>query len=241
MKSFFKGIAILIFAILMGCCLGCFSAVWASSQAYLTMPISVAVISSENKADYESKIVPLVKEELKSCSGCSFVNVTPYTSEGKIALAEVPSSLEKAGSSSSFIFINWNAKVTDETKPILEALRKLAQSGIIIVGSAGLAKDAEPTLPLNKTVLGQTPGAVIIGELAERDRLLTQSYFGPEMLTAIRPPKEYIGLGLSPLFFASRLATQWNKRSSKDWIAHFRATKSKVRRIWPELDDFFSR
>lgn len=241
MKSFFKGIAILMFSILMGCCLGCFSAVWASSQAYLTMPISVAVISSENKADYESKIAPLVKEELKNCSICSFTNVTPYTKDGKVALGEIPTQLEKAGSSSSFLFINWNAKVTAETKPILETLKKLSQSGMMIVGSAGFAKESEPTLPLNKTVLGQTPGAVIIGELAERERLLTQSYFGPEMLTAIRPPKEYIGTGMGPVFFALRLASKWNKKSSKEWVAHFRATKSKVRRIWPELDDFFGR
>jgi hypothetical protein len=241
MKSFFKGFAILIFAILMGCCLGCFSVVFASSQAYLTNPISVAVISAEDKADFDSKVAPVIKEELKNCSACSFQNVTPYTNQGKIALSEVSSTLEKAGSSSSFLVINWNSRVTDETKPILETLKKLSKSGLIIVGAAGLAKETEPTLPLNKTVVGQTPGAIIIGELAERERLLTQSYFGPEMLTAIRPPKEYLGQGLSPIFFATRLATQWNKKTGKEWTSYFQSTKSKVRHIWPDLDDFFGR
>ncbi len=242
MKSFFKGFVILIFAILMGCCLGCFSAVWAApSQAVLTNPISVAVISGEDQADYDSKIAPLLKEGIKNCSGCSFQNVTPYTKDGKISFADIPARLEKAGLTSSFIFMNWNARVTEETKPILETLKRLSKNGIVIVGSAGLAKDEEPTLALNRTVLGQTPGAVIIGEMGERERLHTQSFFGPEMLTAIRPPKEYMGQGFSSLFFASRLASQWNKKTSQDWLAHFQSTKSKTRRIWPDMEDFFNR
>lgn len=241
MKSFFKGIAILIFAIIMGCCLGCFSAVWASSQAYLTMPTSVAVFSGEDKSVYESKVEPILKEETKNCSGCSFKNMTPYNSEGKMNLSDLAAQIEAAGSSSSFIYVNWNAKVTDETKPALEALKKISKAGLIIVGSAGLAKEAEPTLPLNKTVLGQVPGAIIIGELGDRERMHVQSFFGPEMLTAIRPPKDYLGQGLVSAFFAAKLATQWNKKPSKDWLSHFLSTKSKVRRIWPDLDDFFGR
>ncbi len=241
MKSFFKGFAILLVAVILGCCLGCFSTIWAAPQAFLTTPISVAVISSVSKADFEAKIAPLLKDEFKKCSACSFQNVTPYTADGKLAVNELPAKLEAAGSSSSFIVVDWNAKVTDETRPVLETLKKITQNGVIVIGSAGMAKESEPTLALNKTVLGQTAGVIIIGELAERERLLTQSFFGPEMLTAIRPPKEYLGQGYSPLFFASRLANQWNKKTSKDWVSHFQHIKSKVRHIWPDLDDFFGR
>lgn len=241
MKSFFKGFGILFFAIVMGFCLSCFSSVSASTQSYLTTPISVAVISGEDKADFDAKVAPILKEEMKRCTACSFQNVTPYTEDGKFKLSEVAARLDVAGSSSSFIFINWNAKSTDETKPIIESLKKITNNGMIVVASAGMAKENEPTLPLNKTVLGQVPGVVIIGELGERERMLTQSYFGPEMLTALRPPKDYLGQGFGPLFFVSRLATQWNKKDSKAWIAHFQTTKAKVRRIWPGLEDFFGR
>lgn len=239
MKSFFKAISILFFAIFMGCFWGCFSYVLASPQAYLTNPISVAVLSGEDKAVFEEKVAPLLKAEMKNCSGCSFQNITPYNAEGKMVLSEVPARLTTAGSSSSFIFIHWNAKVSDETRPVLNELKRLIESGMMVIGSAGLAKGDEPTLALNKTVLGQVPGVIIIGELGERERMLTQSYFGPEMLTALRPPKEYLGQGYASLFFASKLATQWNKKTAKDWQSHFQATKSKVRRIWPGMGDFF--
>lgn len=241
MKSFFKGIAILLFAVIMGCCLGCFSSVWANTQAYLTTPISIAVLAGGTKTDFDEKLAPLLQEQMKGCSGCSFQNITPYNSDGSLNLKAMPDKIEAARPTSSFLYVQWNAKLTDETKPILESLKKVTQDGWIVIGSAGLAQKEEPTLSLNKTVLGQVSGLIIIGDLAERERLLTQSYFGPEMLTALRPPDTYIGQGISSVFFASKLASNWNKRESKEWLAHFIKTKAKVRRIWPSLDDFFGR
>lgn len=239
MKSFFKGLGILIFAVLMGCCMGCFSVLWASAKSDLKTPIIVAVISSETKADYESKIEPLMKEEIKNCSLCTIRNITPYSPEGLLVVAEIPKQLEAAGSSSSFFFLNWNVKASDENKPVIESLKKLVHAGVIVVGTAGTAKDGEPSLPLNKTVSGQVPGMIIIGELAERERLPVNNYFGPEMLTALKPPKDHMGQGLGPVFFVSKLATQWNNKTSEEWLTHFKTTKSKVRRIWPGLEDFF--
>jgi hypothetical protein len=241
MKSFFKGIAILLFAVLMGCCLGCFSSLWANTQAYLTTPISIAVIAGGTKADFDSKLAPLLQDQIKQCAACSFQNITPYDADGNVNLKAIPDKIEAARPTSSFLFMHWNAKVTEDTKPILASLKKVTQDGWVVIGSAGMAQNEEPTLNLNKTVLGQVAGLIIIGDLAERERLLTKSYFGPEMLTALRPPDEYVGQGISSVFFASKLAANWNKRTSKDWLAYFQTTKAKVRRIWPSLEDFFGR
>lgn len=237
MKSFLKGLGILFFAVFVGCCLGCFSTLWASSKA--GTPIVVGVISAESKADYEAKVESLMKEQIKNCSLCTIQNMTPYTPEGQLLISEIPNQLEKAGSSSSFFFLNWNAKATEDKKPLIEALKKLVQGGVIVIGSAGTAQDAEPSLPLNRTVAGQVPGLIIIGELEDRERLPVKNYFGPEMLTALKPPKEYMGQGFGPVFFVSKLATQWNNKTSEQWLAHFKVTKAKVRRIWPALGDFF--
>ena len=97
-------------------------------------------------------------------------------------------------------------------------------------------------MPLSRTVNGQVPDIVIIGELTEKERLLARSYFGPEMLTALKPPKDYVGQGYSSLFFVSKLATSWNRKSaSADWLSSFKSTKSRSRKIWPDLGDFFGR
>lgn len=207
-----------------------------------TSPIVVAVLSGESKSDFEAKIEPLLKDQLKICSNCSFQNVTPYNSDGQFDLKRVPEKLEQAANTVSFIFFNWNGKSTSETKPIVDSLKKIVASGKLVVASAGAAKEAEPTLPLSRTIVGEVKEIVIVGDMGERERLHTASYFGPEMLTAVKPPvKEYVGQGYGPLFFASRLATNWNKKNNNDWAPYFQDTKSKTRKIWPNLDDFFGR
>lgn len=202
----------------------------------------VAILSGESKADFEAKIEPILKEQLKACAGCSFKNITPYDTEGKFDLGEVPARLEDAGAWASFVFFNWNASSTKETKPVVEALKKLVASGKLVLASAGSAKDSEPTLPIARTIAGEVPGMVIVGDMGPSERLPVASYFGPEMLTAVKAPsKEHVGQGYGPVFFASRLATNWTKKNSADWAPHFQETKSKVRRIWPALEDFFGR
>lgn len=201
----------------------------------------IAVFSSENKKIFEERIESVLKEQLKNCLNCSFQNISPYNSEGQFDLKQASSRLLEAGAWSSFIFFNWNAKSTKETKPVVDALKKLVGSGKLIIASAGSAVESEPTLPLSRTIVGEVPGIVIVGDMGERERLPTLSYFGPEMLTAVKAPKGLVGQGYGPLFFASRLATNWNKKNSSDWVPHFQETKSKVRRLWPSMDDFFGR
>lgn len=211
------------------------------SNNALTNTIVVAVLSGESKSEFETKIEPVLKDQLKICATCTFQNITPYTSEGNFELSKVPGKLEEAANSASFIFFNWNGKSTTETKTIVEALKKIVATGKLVVASTGAAKESEPTLPLSRTIVGEVPGIVIVGDMGERERLPAASYFGPEMLTAVKPPKEFVGQGYGPLFFASRLATNWNKKNSNDWMPHFQTTKSKVRKIWPDLEDFFGR
>jgi hypothetical protein len=202
-------------------------------------PISISVFSGADKADFESRVLPVLAEQMKTCSQCVVGNISPYGADGKVQMNLAAKKFEEAKASSSFFFIDWNAKASPETKTIQEALQKITESGVIVIAAAGLANEAEPTLPLSRTAMGQTKGVVIIGELAERERLPTQSFFGPEMLTALKPPRGFVGQGLGPAFFASRLATQWNKRTAAEWLEHFQTSKAKVRRIWPGLEDFF--
>jgi hypothetical protein len=216
---------------------------WASEPATLrpgaNAPITISVFSGEDKDDFKSRVLPILTEQMKACNQCVIRNISPYGKEGKFQLKEVPAKLEEAAATSSFFFVDWNVRSGPETKAVEQALQKVTDSGVIVIAAAGLAKDSEPTLPLSRTVMGQLKGVVIIGELAERERLPTQSFFGPEMLTALKPPKGYVGQGLGPTFFAAKLAVQWNKRTASEWLSHFQSAKLKVRRIWPTLDDFF--
>ena len=236
MKSFFKKSLLCLISTLVAAFASVHLAIASTAS-----PISVAVFSGENKSEFETKIEPVLREQMKSCAGCSFKNITPYDGDGKLDLSKAHKQLEDAGSWSSFVFFNWNGKSTVETKKVVEALKSLVGNGKLVIASAGAAKESEPTLPLSRTIVGEVPGIIVIGDMGPNERLPVLSYFGPEMLTAVKPPKEYVGQGYGPVFFASKLATNWNKKNSADWAPHFQNTKSKTRRIWPALDDFFGR
>jgi hypothetical protein len=108
----------------------------------------------------------------------------------------------------------------------------------VVVAAAGSPPTTESSSPLSRTVFGQVHDAVIIGELGDRERLLPTGFYGPEMLTAIRPPKE-TGEGYSAMIFVANLAENWPKRSPQDWVEHFKSKKSKSRKLWMGLNDLF--
>jgi hypothetical protein len=204
-------------------------------------PLVVSVISSGSHEDYEKKWHPLLTEQLKSCSACTVNNITPYKVDGQFDESALAGTIAQISpDSSQFLFLNWNAISNAGNKPVLEALKKLTASGYLVIATAGVAKDNEPTMPLSRTVNGQVPDIVIIGELTERERLLARSYFGPEMLTAVKPPKDYMGQGYGSVFFVSKLAVSWGRKAlSSDWLSSFKSTKARTRKIWPDLNDFF--
>ncbi|KYG63126.1 hypothetical protein AZI86_15540 [Bdellovibrio bacteriovorus] len=188
--------------------------------------------------EFDSKIKPLFDDKA-GCKNCELVNYTPYTKEGELDTAALQERIDSLPSSTSFVFFDFNLKSNEQTKPLIEAINKRADLGLVVVGSAGVPKENEASGPLSKTMLGQVRGALIIGELGERDRLIPTGFYGPEMLTALRPPKDMIGQGHSPLIFAANLADKWSKRSPQEWSEHFRTKKMKTRKIWLDLGDLF--
>lgn len=218
------------------------------SVALPFLPKSIAAVPSnkttviyfgQGKAEeFETKIKPLFDEKAK-CKNCELVNYTPYTKEGTLDVAALQERINSLPLDTSFVFFDFNLKSTETTKPLIEAINKRTDLGLVVVGSAGVPRDNEASGPLSKTVLGQVRGALIIGELGERDRLIPSGFYGPEMLTAIRPPKDMLGQGRSPLIFAAELADNWTRKSPQEWSEHFRSKKMKTRKIWLDLGDLF--
>jgi hypothetical protein len=211
------------------------------AQAAISPNQTKVVYFTLQKQDYfETKVKPLFQSKSESCKNCEIVNLTPYTKEGEVDMPALVKSIQEMPESASFALIDFNLKTNEENKALVEALNKKTAAGFVVIASAGAPqKTTDPSSPLSRTVLGQVQGALIIGELSERDRLMPSGFYGPEMLTAVRPPKDMIGQGFGPLLFASSLAGKWNKRSSTEWVDYFKTKKQKSRKIWLDLDDLF--
>ncbi|UOF01705.1 hypothetical protein [Bdellovibrio reynosensis] len=231
--SNFKKFAVSVCLILASC-----GATWA--QAALPSRTTTVIFFGQQKAeDFDTKVKPVFADFVRPCKSCEIVNYTPYTKDGHVDMEALQERIQSLPENTSFIFFDFNLKANDQTKELIETLNKKVAAGLLVVGSAGAPKSLESSSPLSRTVLGKVNGALIIGELAERDRLMPTGFYGPEMLTALRPPKDMMGQGYSPLMFAAELAENWQKRTPTEWSDHFRTKKLKSRKIWLDLNDLF--
>lgn len=216
--------------------LACGTAVNAAPTSTRTL---VIYFGQQKEEDFQAKLKPLFLEKARACKKCEIENHTPYAKEGVMDMAALRERVAALPVETSFVFFDFNMKATDQNKELVQLLNEKAKNGLVVVGTAGVPKVDETSGPLSRTVLGQVEGALIIGELGQKDRLMPTGFYGPEMLTALRPPKELVGQGYSPLIFAATLAVQWHKRSPQEWMEYFRAKKTKSRKIWMDLNDLF--
>lgn len=229
----YKSILVRVLLVLLSC-----GATWA--QAALPSSKTTVIYFGQQRAEeFELKVKPLFVDKARSCKNCELVNFTPYTKEGEVDMEALQERLESLPAGTSFVFFDFNLKVNEANKQLVELLNKKTDSGLVVVGTAGAPKASEASGPLSKTLLGQVHGALIIGELSERDRLMPTGFYGPEMLTALRPPREIMGQGYGPLIFAAALAENWGKRPGADWVEYLKSKKLKNRKIWLDLNDMF--
>lgn len=207
------------------------------TEGVQNQPIVLAVVSELSKTEFNEKLFPMLTKELAECSECQFLNLTPYSEKGLIQTDSLISTLEQNAGKFHILFFDFNEKMNNQNKSLFEFLQKISEQNIVLVAAAGQPRQNEPSSMLTKTIFGQIKKAVIIGEIGEKDRLIGQSYYGPEMLTALRPPKEFIGQGYSPILFSTRLTKNFHKRA--DWPGYLNEKKLKSKKIWLDLNDLF--
>ncbi|MBK9321720.1 MAG: hypothetical protein IPM97_01985 [Bdellovibrionaceae bacterium] len=216
-------------------CLGIFQPAVAESK------VVVGYFSTETIDHFEKNVKPLFEEFKGACTACEIVNLTPYDDKGVYSEKDLLEKIKNDSSDVVFYLFDWNKVVKDQNRAFSASLSEKISKGKLILATTGHAAPGEAGAPLSRTVFGQTKDAIIIGEITGRERLLPQSYFGPEMLTALSVPKEHEGKGVSPLYFAARWAAVWMKKSPSDWLTHFKEKKVKNRKIFLSINDLLSR
>lgn len=155
----------------------------------------IGVIDGSSQADYERLSKPYLEQQLKSCEKCILTNFTPYDSKGEFSKAQLAEKIAEASKSVQILFVNWNEASGADTKAAVDALN--SAQDILVVGFGGVAPANSITLPLNRTVLGQSSNVVLIGEMTKRQILAPGSHFGPEFLTALKATDDSTVAGLS--------------------------------------------
>ena len=192
--------------------------------------LRIGLIHPEAQSMYSAYVQKHFSEA--TCPKCQVVNLTSYNSLGEFDAQALSESLTKSDSTADLqlVFVNWNEPLTKGNLGLVEGMNSLVKKGIVVVGVAGRAREGSPSLPLTSTVLGKVDYALILGERDRRDTLPKQAFHGPLMLTALREPAEE---------FVTRLAKNWVSRSPQDWHQHLHSRKSRVKRPWLDVRDFF--
>ena len=202
--------------------------------------LQVAYFQKENKDRFTQKVKPAF-DSSKTCKECELVDLTPYKDDGSYDEKGMQEQIEKVDAQYPLLFFDWNEKKTEKNKALGDLMNKKVAQGAVVLFSAGAPQASEPTVALNQTIAGQVAESIIVGEMLERERLLPHLFYGPEMLTAVKPPREYLGQGLGPVFFASRWASSWNKKKPQEWVSYLKIKKSKAKKMWMDIEDFFPR
>ena len=208
-------------------------------------PQVLQVWDSRPQAEFNEQILPVIQAEIARCKSCSVHNLTTYDASGQAVppgTGVVWSSWgtpEALSGQSAVLLINANFRMSAELKPWADYLNRLVDLGTVVVLAAGQPVKGENSAPLSVTLAGKINHGIIIGELGEKDRLLGASFYGPEMFTALHPPRDRIGQGGVPAQFAARLLSVYTKQSN--WLQALAAKKSANRKIWMEMSDCFNR
>lgn len=199
----------------------------------------VAFFHKAKKSDFEQ--IKAVFDQNKTCKSCDLVDRTPYNESGLADEDKFIHEISSLTSEYQIIFINWNERIKDTNQKLSDELVKKSLAGSLVFFTAGAPTNNEPTISLSKTVAGQIPEAIIVGEMTARERLLPNLFYGPEMLSAIKPPNDIAGQGLAPVYFLSKWVSHWSKRKPNEWISYLKLKKNKTKKIWLGIDDFFPR
>lgn len=203
--------------------------------------VVIGVFTRESEAAFREKTMP-VFVRFAAGGNVELRNLTPYDEKGEYKADQLVSAVKGVPDDVQLLFFDWNERYSEKRHDeLIAAMAEQTRKSRPIVAAAGVPSNNEGSCPLTKTLMGRVPESLIIGELAERDRLLPQCYFGPEMLSAIRPPKDLMGQGYAPLLFVTRWGSQWSKRSAQEWLDHLRGRKARSKKLWTALEDFFPR
>jgi len=168
-----------------------------------------------------------------------YVDFSIFDSNGLLDLKAIEGKFETFAKSVNLLYLDFNQPMRMDLQSLANTIQDSVRGQTLIVANTGLSSNVNTTLQIRGTLFGKVNGLILIGEMDQRERLIPGSYFGPEMLTAIKPPRQWEWPGSAALLFLSHLGSQWYSKSAIDWKIHFAKAKSATKRLWLGLDELF--
>lgn len=201
--------------------------------------LKIGYFSIQNKEYFENYVKPQFLKQYPSTSKYEIHDLNVYNEAGQVDFSQIEKTLSTLAPAFQILLFDFNMVSTKETQSLEELLAKKASAGVLILASAGKKLENKNVSPLSRTVFGKNPQIIVLGERDRRDRIPMDSHFGPEMLTAIKPPADLEGKQAGVILFGAKLAQHWNRKKTEEWMPYFREKKEKNKRLWLDLENIF--
>ena len=170
-----------------------------------------------------------------------------FDKKGNFDLPSVQKNLTSAKNERrvQILHLSWNDKLEPKFQRWVDQVREVLQAGMWVVAAAGENIDApENILRLSETVMGKAIGkhdmGFLIGELTDKGHLAPRSHYGPELLTALRPPSGDSGSSFSAPLFTARLGCALASDRNQTHRPQLWKRKDSSLKNYPTLDDLFN-
>jgi hypothetical protein len=197
-------------------------------------PIIIAVLDTGDGSPHQAKVVSTLRTLLRQCKSCRIETFPIYDKAGNLSEKIFLSALQLAASKSQIIHLSWNTSSNESTIKIEAELSKVAKDHVM-VASAG-SPEKEIAVPLAKTVMGKIPNALIVGEANSKGHLVSNSYYGPEMFTALTvPDAKNRGSSFSALRLTAAIANWLEKSHPKSLFEVFENLQKAKKKSFSDL------
>lgn|GEM_PF-6696340 len=139
-----------------------------------------------------------------------------YSEEGALLQTKFLEQIASAKATCDLVHLSWNLPRSAATAKIEAELASLAEEKIL-VAAVGSPTDMRRVAPLQTTVMGQVPAALLVGESTQAGVTAYPSYLGPQILIFLQAPSNFLGSSFSSLRLTAKIASSWSKRSRAEW------------------------
>ena len=197
---------------------------------------------------HHRRIKKIIKDETtKRCNRQVLIrDFSLFDKKGNFDFPSVQKDLKsvKSGRRVQILHLSWNDKLEPKFQPLVDQVRELLKAGMWVVAAAGENADhREDILRLSDTVMGKALGkhdmGFLIGELTDRGHLAPRSHYGPELLTALRPPYGHSGSSFSAPLFTARMGCVLVNDRNQNHRPQLWKRKDSSLKTYPTLEDLF--
>jgi len=198
--------------------------------------ISIAIFDSPATHQHSQKVIRLFEKQLKNCKTCEFKLFPIFKNSGEISIEDFVNGLREAKAQAKVIHISWNLAYEPRFEPVIQELNLITASGLPVVGASGESQEKSMhNLSIDQTVLGKVNGIILVGELDQKGKLSSRSFYGPSILAAFSGVRDFPGSSFTSVLVSSKIATG----HSQNWYEHFKKVKKQSSRSWPLLSEYF--